>query len=396
MIEYLGKIDENDLQFVRERYGEPAIAIPAPWWKNDDGSYKSINPHESRFIMEDGKTCSVFHVKPIYYAHLDGTWRPLSEVASYFGNKRGMTLKEDWGEKMDMGYLVWYIKRLEAMKSQYGVTISYPQTYAGIELTPVTVPLYLNASPLTAYPDPNAETNTVDGEVVQTYASGAGQVWATIKTAGGSAFDDSGASLHAWRTVGDTTSTQWVGLERGIFLFLTSSIGAGQTITSATLSLCGVAKYDDGLAPTLNIYSSAPASNTVLAAGDFDSLGSTAFCDTAITYADFSTVAYNVFTLNLAGRNAITTDGVSKFGTRDSTYDAGSSTPTWSSEKEARLMVAMAETALTTSDPKLVVNYEEAAAGPANLKTYNTNVLANIKSINTNLIANIKSLNTNV
>ena len=35
-------------------------------------------------------------------------------------------------------------------------------------------------------------------------------------------------------------------------------------------------------------------------------------------------------------------------------------------------------------------------SGPANLKSYNTNVAANIKSINTNLIANVKSLNTNV
>jgi len=37
-----------------------------------------------------------------------------------------------------------------------------------------------------------------------------------------------------------------------------------------------------------------------------------------------------------------------------------------------------------------------AAAGPANLKTYNTNAKANIKTINTNLIANCKSLNTNI
>jgi hypothetical protein len=37
-----------------------------------------------------------------------------------------------------------------------------------------------------------------------------------------------------------------------------------------------------------------------------------------------------------------------------------------------------------------------AASGPANLKSYNTNLKANIKSINTNLIANVKSLNTNV
>ena len=38
----------------------------------------------------------------------------------------------------------------------------------------------------------------------------------------------------------------------------------------------------------------------------------------------------------------------------------------------------------------------DVALGPANLKSYNTNVLANIKSINTNLIANVKSLDTNV
>ena len=37
-----------------------------------------------------------------------------------------------------------------------------------------------------------------------------------------------------------------------------------------------------------------------------------------------------------------------------------------------------------------------AASGPANLKSYNTNLKANIKSIDTNLIANVKSLNTNV
>lgn len=35
-------------------------------------------------------------------------------------------------------------------------------------------------------------------------------------------------------------------------------------------------------------------------------------------------------------------------------------------------------------------------SGPANLKSYNTNLKANIKSINGNPIANVKSLNTNV
>lgn len=38
----------------------------------------------------------------------------------------------------------------------------------------------------------------------------------------------------------------------------------------------------------------------------------------------------------------------------------------------------------------------QSASGPANLKTYNTNVKSNIKTINTNPIANVKSLDTNV
>lgn len=36
------------------------------------------------------------------------------------------------------------------------------------------------------------------------------------------------------------------------------------------------------------------------------------------------------------------------------------------------------------------------ASGPANLKSYNTNLKANIKTINTNVIANVKTLDTNV
>jgi len=40
--------------------------------------------------------------------------------------------------------------------------------------------------------------------------------------------------------------------------------------------------------------------------------------------------------------------------------------------------------------------WSSGVSGPANLKSYNTNLKANIKTINTNPIANVKSLNTNV
>lgn len=48
----------------------------------------------------------------------------------------------------------------------------------------------------------------------------------------------------------------------------------------------------------------------------------------------------------------------------------------------------------TSLRPKLTVTYT-VAAGPSNLKSYNTNLKANIKSINGNVIANVKSLNGN-
>lgn len=60
----------------------------------------------------------------------------------------------------------------------------------------------------------------------------------------------------------------------------------------------------------------------------------------------------------------------------------GTSAPSWGS-------------ALDT-DQVLIIAINESASGPANLKSYNTNLKANIKSINTNLIANVKSLDTNI
>lgn len=63
--------------------------------------------------------------------------------------------------------------------------------------------------------------------------------------------------------------------------------------------------------------------------------------------------------------------------------------------------VGVWDRALTSTEVTSLYNsgnglaYPFSASGPANLKSYNTNVLANIKSINTNLIANVKSLDTN-
>jgi hypothetical protein len=116
-----------------------------------------------------------------------------------------------------------------------------------------------------------------------------------------------------------------------------------------------------GIAPDLNIYSSNPASNTALVAGDFDSLGTTAFCDTPILFTNWGT-GYNDFALNASGLAAISKTGVSKFGLRNANYDVADELdpnnhdPSWSSDTTSAVSPWYSEKG-EGYQPKLVVTY---------------------------------------
>jgi len=128
----------------------------------------------------------------------------------------------------------------------------------------------------------------------------------------------------------------WVHIARAIFLFDTSSLDDGIPITSATFSLYGFSKLDDlATNPDINVYSSLPASDASLEAGDFDSLGVIAFCDTPITYAGWNITGYNDFIFNASGIAAISKTGITKLGTREATHDVGNTTPNWIASKVA-------------------------------------------------------------
>jgi hypothetical protein len=132
-------------------------------------------------------------------------------------------------------------------------------------------------------------------------------------------------------------------------------------ISAATLSLFGTAKGDTfsvPAAPDINIFAASPASNTALVGGDFDSFGSTSFCDTPVSYASFNTGGYNNFVLNDAGIAAISRTGVTRLGARNANHDASGIAPTWSSAKMAFLKGYFAEQG-TGYKPKLVVTYTE-------------------------------------
>lgn len=352
-----GVPDVNDLDYFIKRFGAPSAVRPAPIGKGG-----KINPQCTRFYHSDGYISDVFHVKPVYYEALNGSWRPLSEVAYHFGNHK-IILREDWEKKMTVGFCRWLMKRMELI----GGSLMLPWNDVAKKLSFAREPdaLHVMFTTTTVYPDPNPETTSVDGTANQSYTIGSGATFATIRAAAGNGSDPTSASIYPAGLFTDNVTNQYRNLYRSIFLFDTSSIGAGQTVSAAVLSLLGDGKGDDATAitPDINIVASTPASNTDIVNGDYTQLGATAFA-TAITFAGYSTSAYNDFTLNASGIAGVVVTGVSKFGARNDNYDRANSAPaTWTSLTDHYFSCKFADVAGTTSDPKLVVTH--ASAGPS-------------------------------
>ena len=179
-----------------------------------------------------------------------------------------------------------------------------------------------------SYPDAHVESNSVDGAV--NAFTGADTDWTDLVTSAGDApiFSDSAEKFNIAGWDERSTSNKWRTIERAIVVFNNPSIDAGDTITAATISGYGNMAATAAGDPTVNIYSSAPASNTAVVAGDYDSLGSTAFADTGIVGSTLSTSGFNDWVLNSAGLANINKDAISKFGFRDATYDVANSAPT--------------------------------------------------------------------
>ncbi len=215
-------------------------------------------------------------------------------------------------------------------------------------------PFYVSDS-ATYYPDADPETSSYDGGL-QDQNSSSGDTWASLTGGTGSACTHTLTHNYACFIRSGSDTDKWYILRRLIFLFDTSCLPDDAIISAATLSLYGIAKKDNlSITPNVNIYSTNPASNTKLSPHDYDSFGSTAF-STAITYSSWNTSGYNDFTLNSTGRAAISKTGVSKFGTRNASYDVADSAPSWSASVYSYLDTYMSEQG-TGYKPKLVVTY---------------------------------------
>jgi hypothetical protein len=206
------------------------------------------------------------------------------------------------------------------------------------------------------YPDPDTETSSVDGPVKHsTGGIGTGIAWSSLVGAAGTDAYDALTVLYS-NLYADNVSARWRVIFRSIVLFDTASLPDEATISNAVLSLYGSSK-SDGLAvsPTVNIYSSNPASDTALEAADYTRLGTTAF-SSDITYANWSVSGYNDFLLNSSGIASIANTGVSKFGFRNANYDVANSAPAWAYSANSGMAAYAAEQGAGYK-PKLAVTY---------------------------------------
>src|SRR3990167_3511086 len=222
----------------------------------------------------------------------------------------------------------------------------------------------------TVYPNPgNPGTTSVDGYVGNT---GENTTFATVRSGAGDTVNVTTSSGLAGEIDCSGTTDNFGAIYRGIYLFDTSSIPDTDNIDSATLSLFGNTQSNTaGHASPENdvtIVSTAPASNTTLAASDFNiaSWTMTQQNSTDIAYASWSLVAYNDFALNATGVGNISKTGITKFG---ATF-AGDRTGTCVgcvADGTGFLTAINADLAGTSSDPKLVVEHSEEATTNSNL-----------------------------
>lgn len=336
------QLDLNDLQYIKRLGYKPIGFTACPI-----SAKGVVNPFATQFHLPNNKIVSVFHVKPIYYETRSGNWRPLSEITSNFGNKK-ITLNENW-RNAHPRFIDWLTKR----QSYFGQTLLLPSPFGVIPSKYQNIirpTLNIGMTVTTVYPDPNPETTTCDGGSSSGYFSTMQLAHDATTGDGGYATSPFGNNCYIFRALRNASGYY---LGRVFFLFDTSSIDSGDTVSDAVVSLYGNSfAYGDPSVTTCEIVASNPASNTDIVAGDFDAFSYTSFA--SIAFASMSQSAYNDFTLNASGVANVTKAGISKFG---GLTGLDLNVTSMTSGHDNIFAFKEAESAGTSTDPKLVVTH---------------------------------------
>jgi len=221
------------------------------------------------------------------------------------------------------------------------------------------IPVPAGAATLSSYPDPHPESTSVDGKVFRSLAINTSDTWTDIRNGAGTWATDTQQGPIV--NIQGGWSYRWQTNQRSIYLFNTASIGSSSTISAATFGIPGGSKNNQlGGSPSINVYTSSPASNTALVAADYNPFGTTAQSATPILYSNWgsSTTSYHTWTFNSTGIGNVSKTSVSKFGVREVTWDVNNSSPTWGGTLNFNMVGNFSDTSAGTAyDPKLYVTY---------------------------------------
>lgn len=197
---------------------------------------------------------------------------------------------------------------------------------------------------LTVYPDPDPESDSIDGHVNNRNVS-----WSTCRSAA-TGFDLLDNHTELFCLAQEVDGDDEYRISRVFTTFDTSPLGVGATISAATLSLRGSSEQGT---VTIHCVESTQASNNALTTADFDQAGTTSFANVS----SWNTSGFNAFVLSAAGRAIISLTGVSKYAFRTD-KDLNDSTPALNTTIAG--FSRSADFTGTTSDPKLVITFEPA------------------------------------
>ena len=206
-------------------------------------------------------------------------------------------------------------------------------------------------------PDAHPETSSVDG---YTRYNTPELSWSLLRAAAGTEAFDSLTLAQIQFRAHLTETNKWFNLNRGFLLFDISSISSTDIIYAATIKLYGNTKTNTvGGLPSIVITSSNPASDTALVAADQTTLG-TAALSNVILWDDYVLNDWNYFSINIPGRAVIeaaqASDGIVKFGVRESTYDRLGIPPPWGSINNLIMSWLTADDGVTFA-PQLIVGH---------------------------------------
>ena len=215
----------------------------------------------------------------------------------------------------------------------------------------------------TCRPDPSPGA-TVDGRTMRT---GVDEVWSTIRAGAGNNSETTTTNGRFISVGASATTNSFTEISRFISTQdCSSGIGDTDVIDSATFSVY-VTEKADAFAASVTLVGATPASNTTIANGDYANVGSTAF-STASAISGISTSAFADFVLNATGLAGVSKTGITALGLRIE-HDRANTAPTWSDSGVSRINGDYADTADTTTDPKLVVVHSPAPAATGGRKT---------------------------